>query len=73
MIRKSADDQQYYQIYKKMRSPGKVNYGFTIYDQFKGILENHNATSEKSKVHEQLYKKICDAEESVYNMVKNVA
>ena len=42
MIRKSADDRQYYQIYRKMRIPGKVNNGFTIYDQFRNILENHN-------------------------------
>ena len=45
MIRKSADDRQYYEIYRKMRVPVKMNQGLTIYDQFKGILYNHNATS----------------------------
>ena len=73
MIRKSADDRQYYQIYRKMRIPGKVNNGFTIYDQFRNILENHNSTSEKTRVHEQLFIKLCEAEESIHNLVKSVA
>ena len=35
-----------------MRVPTKVNHGFTIFDQFREILENHCVNSEKNKIHE---------------------